>query len=334
MLTSYISHFVKGKRTVLFWPLMALFVGCGGVQKMTLGILVGPMVTDAAPEIEREANWETFRGAILGNLKFLEGLLSLSPDNKDLLSAALQANGAYAFGVWETLWLKEKWRVPSKGHYRELALQHYAKAIHWGFSYLKLKGITYFELIRAQRSDQLSQLLESKLEGKRDRDVVFFLAQSMGGHAHLNRTSPMMVAQLPLVKGLFDWICGLKPEIRYGSCSMFYGAWEAGRPKMMGGDLAKGRQHFLEGIKKYPENYLIRVAYLKFYVIPVQDKNAYQEQKDFLRQAFKSWERRFLWAPTESRDSFYEDNRNLYNAIAKKQFEIIIRNEKSLFEGA
>ena len=99
----------------------------------------------------------------------------------------------------------------------------------------------------------------------------------------------------------------------------------------MGGDLVKGRRYFLDGIKKYQENYLIRVAYLKFYVIPVQDKKIYQEQKVFLQQAFKKWEKKFRWAPMKSQDSFYEDNRNLYNAIAKKQFEIITRNEKSFF---
>ena len=321
----------EGLMRVPFYLFLLILVGCGGVQKITVRSIVGPMVTDAAQEIEREANWETFRGAILGNLKFVEGLLFISPNNEDLLLAALQANSAYAFGVRETLWLKEKWRAHSKGHHRVLALQHYAKAIHWGFSYLKLKGVTYFKLIQAQRNNRLPQFLESQLGGGRDLEALFFLAQSMGGHAHLNRTSPMMLAQLPLVKGLFDWVCSVKPDIRHGSCSIFYGSWEAGRPKMVGGNFAKGREYFLEGIRKHPENYLIRISYLKFYVIPIQDKKTYQEQKVFLQQAFRAWERRFLWTPIGEQGSFYEDNRNLYNAIAKKQFEIIMKNENSIF---
>ena len=99
--------------------------------------------------------------------------------------------------------VKGKVAYSPKKVFSDLALQHYAKAIHWGFSYLKLKGMTYFELLQAHRSGQLSQFLEGHLEGKRDRDVIFFLAQSMGGHIHLDRTSPMMVAQLPFAKGPF-----------------------------------------------------------------------------------------------------------------------------------
>ena len=79
-------------------------------------------------------------------------------------------------------------------------------------------------------------------------------------------------------------------------------------------------------MKKYPENYLIPVSYLRFYLIPSQDRVAYRKQKAFLQQAFKQWRERFLWPPVKPQH--YRDDRNLYNAIAQKQFEMIVVREK------
>ena len=65
MVTASISIPFKDKKIVILLLSMLFLVGCGGIQKMALGTFIGPMVTDAAQEIEREGNWETFRGAIL-----------------------------------------------------------------------------------------------------------------------------------------------------------------------------------------------------------------------------------------------------------------------------
>ena len=251
-------------------------------------------------------------------------MLYLAPRNQALQAQALKAHSAYAFGVLETQMMQNP-----KGGAKELALQHYSKAIYWGLSYLQEEDVSYSQLQRAHRDGKLQQLLDDRLgDGEREVEVVFFLAQSIGGYSNLQRTSPMAVAQLPLVKGMFDWVCMLRPDIRYGSCALFYGAWEVARPKMLGGDPVKGKRHFQQAMAKYPENYLIRVAYLRFYVIPYKDQRAYHEQKDFLQKAFRQWRRRFLWPPTHPKHyiQHYQDDRNLYNAIAQEQFAILKEN--------
>ena len=40
--------------------------GCGMVQKLAISTTVGPTMERAAKEIERESNWQTFRGSIPG----------------------------------------------------------------------------------------------------------------------------------------------------------------------------------------------------------------------------------------------------------------------------
>ena len=312
------------KMLLLYALLMAVLLqGCGTLRQWALSNAVGPALGEASNEIERESNWELFRQGVPGNIKMIEGLLFLSPHNQDLLLQALKAHGAYAFGVWETLWLQEADRK-AKARHHQLALQHYSKAIHWGLSFFRERDLTSAQLQRAQREGTLTELLDSSIADPQGLEATFFLAQSMGGYGNLQRTSPMVLAQLPLVKALFDWACTRNPTFRNGSCAIFYGAWETGRPKMLGGDLAKGKQLFLSAMEQFPQNYLIRLSYLRFYVIPTKDRKAYQRESAFLRQAFGTWRERFHWPP--HRPEPFQDNLNLYNAIAQKQFAALMEN--------
>ena len=289
--------------------------GCALTNRLAVSSM-GGIMGQAAQGIEREGNWETLRGSVLANLSLIEGLLAVSPHNEDLLLQASKANSAYAFGVLETLGIEDS-------RHLQQALRYYAKAIHWGMSYLRQQGVSRAQLISAQREGKLGALLDRRLGSDQGIEAIFFLAQSMGAYGNLLRTSPMVMAQLPLVKGLFDWVCGVSPDIRQGACGIFYGAWELGRPWILGGDRNKGVQHFQRAIKKYPQNYLIRVAYLRFYVIPYGDSKVRREQVAFLRESFKVWEKRFSWPPT--RVEGYQDGNNLTNAIAKKQFELLMK---------
>ena len=297
--------------------LLALFFSCSLTQKIALSTAVVPMIEGGVREMETEANWETFQGAMLSQIKLIEGLTAQSPHHKDLLLSALKANSAYAFGVEETKWLKKKDPVHLK-----LALLYYSQAIRWGYRYLHLYGIDQTHLFQSTNAGTLHQLLDG-LEDERGVEVIFFLAQSLSASINLQKTSPMAVIYLPLSKGLFDWVCALKPGIRFGACTIFYGAWEAGRPEMLGGSRIRAKEHFLEGMKKYPENYLIPVSYLRFYIIPGRDEGVYEKEKARLRESFKAWSKNFLWPSMDS--AKFADVGNLYNAIAKKQFEMMTK---------
>lgn len=302
---------------------LVIFSCCSWTQKIALSTTVTPIIKKSAEEMETESNWETFKGAILSHIKLIEGLLALSPQNKDLLANALKAHSVYAFGVVETEWLEKK-----EISRAELALQHYSRAIDLGYRYLEGYGIHQGDLFRSIRKGKRAFFkLLSDLEDERGLDVVFFLAQSLSSSINLQKTSPMAVAYLPLSKGLFDWVCSLRPSFRYGACSVFYGAWEVSRPRVLGGNRSKAKEHFISGMKQYPENYLIAVSYFRFYLIPGREIVAREREKIRLEmeEKFKKWSQKFLWPETD-RASFTDD-RNLYNAIAKKQFELMTRKE-------
>src|SRR5690606_29325702 len=128
-------------------------------------------------------------------------------------------------------------------------------------------------------------LLSKKLpSNKRAYEATAFFAQALGGLINMKKDDMVLVAQLPVAKGMFDWVCVEEPNINHGACDLFYGAYEAGRPKMLGGNPEKGKKIFLKAIELNPNNWLARVTYLQYYVIPMFDEDEWAAQKKVLDQ--------------------------------------------------
>ena len=61
-----------------------------------------------------------------------------------------------------------------------------------------------------------------------------------------------------------------------------------GRPKMLGGDPVKAKGLFKALINKYPHNWLARIAYLRFYVIPMVDEEEFKREMDYLKKCVRN----------------------------------------------
>jgi tetratricopeptide (TPR) repeat protein len=314
--------------------LLTLLTSCGSLQKMALGP-AATMIYQASEEIETESNWELFKDAVPANLKLIEGLLSIHPNNRDLLVSALKAYVGYAFAVYETLHLEEQLSNARQRPHREQALRLYSKALKHGFHYLALEGIEYSVLMRSMREEgAIEALLEKNLRGKRlrDREAVMFTAQALGSVINLQREDMVMVGQLPVAKAMFDWVCAKDPGMNFGACPLFYGAYEAGRPAMLGGNPQLGLQYFERAIEAHPDNWLIAVGMIQFYVLPQYDEALYKKWRPKIRQWAQSFEREAQWRPPIGEPpAEVEPRLKLYRAIALKRFEIIQKYEKNLF---
>ena len=67
-----------------------------------------------------------------------------------------------------------------------------------------------------------------------------------------------MVAQRPLASSLFEWVCEKDPNFNAGSCYIFKAMDLSLTPAMLGGDADKGKEYFKQGIKQFPDNWIIR----------------------------------------------------------------------------
>jgi len=320
-------------RQVTFSLLTISLVSCGMVQKMAVKT-TSDMLFDAAKEIETEANWEIFKDGVPGNLKMMEGMLYVEPGNRKLLVGLSKGYTGYAFAVSETQYLPDLLKE-KESPYRAQLLANYTKGLNFGLRFLEESGIKFDDLKKMMSEDGgIIRLLDKELDDTRlDKEGVIFTAQSMGSLILLQKDEMALVALLPIVKGLFDWVCLKDPNINYGACDMFQAAYEAGRPKMLGGNPEKGKAMFKQLFQKHPHNWLARIAYIRFYVIPMSEEDEFKKEMAFLESMREKYLAQIPWkgGNEQVEPEFANKALYLYQTIAIKQYEMIKTAAKGLF---
>jgi hypothetical protein len=283
-----------------------------------------------------ESNYEIFKNGVVGNLILIEGMLSESPENLDLIATLNKGYAGYAFAVNETQMIEEEWAELKSESGKKQALLNYTRALNFGLRYLNQKGIELSDILsRANEPQGIHLLLDQNLKSEniRDLEIILFTAQSLAGLINLQKDNIGIVSQLPAAKGMFDWVCLKNPSINYGTCDIFYGAYEAGRPKMLGGNPAKGKEIFLKAIAKHPHNWLIRSAYLQFYLIPQNDEPGFKEQMQIMEGKNDEFNKYYIYASPERAEAGWtrEINLRFYQALSLKRYELMNRFQKQFF---
>lgn len=321
------------KSIFILLSLIMIISGCSTIRNMALKTAT-PMFFEATPGLEKEGDWENFKNAVPGNLALVDGLLAVRPEDENLLVTATKGYSGYAFGVHETLYLNDLYAERERSRHKERALNHYSKAISYGLKFLEVNDVSFEELRKAIREPNgVKNILDDELgSSELDLEGVLFTAQALGSYINLQRTNMALVAQLPIVKGMFDWVCEQKPDIAHGTCQIFYGSYEAGRPSMLGGNPEKGKEIFEKYIKENPANWLARVAYLQYYIIPMSDEDLYAKEKAAMKKYTKLHKEANRWSPDKKdRPEFANKRLRLYQTIAVKRFKYIKKYEDDLF---
>lgn len=293
-----------------------------------------PLLYQASIGVESERDLEHFRHAVPGNLMMMEGMLSLDPQNQTLLVSLIKGYAGLAFAVDETDYFESQMSNKESEILKERAIINYTKAFQYGLQYLKSKNIAWGDIKNISGTpEKIPGLIDSKLSHDiQDLEAVMFTAQSLGGMINLQKDNILLVADLPIVKAMFDWTCGISPDINFGACEVFKGAYEAGRPKMLGGNPEKGKEIFLKAIEKFPHNWMIRTAYMQFYSMPLSDEESFKDQEQFLQQRAEEFMHFLKWSGEEVQsESFNNPRLRLYQAIAIKRFQLMQKYRKNLF---
>jgi len=319
------------KSIIILAGLIFTISSCGSFKKMAIGTTSG-MFYEATGELETDGNWESFKSGAMGNIKLIEGLLYLAPGDDDLLASLTKAYAGYAFGVYETLYLGDKLAENDNEENLNQAIYNYSKAVNYGLTYLKEQGVSFEKL--KKNIGEVKEILKDELgTGKRDLETVFYIGQAIGSLVNLQKTNMSLITLVPMAKGMFDYVCETEPEFNHGACGIFYGSYEASRPKMLGGNPEKGKQIFLKTIKENPHNWFARAAFIEQYIVPMVDEDEYETQKEFLEEAAESFDKELKWNPfkKESEEAFKKKNLKVFQALGLKRFEIISKYEKEIF---
>ena len=310
----------------------SLLVGCNAHQ---LGVRAASGVMEsAAIEMETESSYTLFQKGIPANIKTLEGLLYVDPNNEALLLALAKGYSAYGFGYHETEFLNDKFGGEETSAHRTQAIANYSKALRYSGRFLQNSGVRFKELQKAVRENRVTEYLDDYLDSDEisDLEAVFFAGQAWASLIHLQRDRVGLLAELDQASALIDWVCEARPDFQFGSCAIFYGTLYSSRPKMLGGDPDKGRQVFEKAISTHPQNMLLRLALIEHYAIPAMEQNLYNKQKEATQRFLvKQIETASTPGSILKEASTPQSRLNLYNAIAKRRLHLIEKQEEDLF---
>ena len=303
--------------------------GCSTIDQVALDTTAS-LLAQGSKDLEREDNWEFLADSLPANIKVLETLLYNDPENDALLATLIKAYAGYGFGVYETLYFEAKLAdLPKQDFYRSQAELMYSRALEYGERWLDSRGASIKDYTKASTDGTAQAYLNEHFDGgsELDREGLFFLAQAWGALINLNRAEPALVAQTYLVKELIDWPCTLTPDMQYGLCYVLYGFFETSRPRMLGGNPEKGAKIFVEAMGRFSKNKLISAAYLEYYVIPAMKEDLFHSQMEALRP----WLARATPLPIPGEKGETREPGALFNGIAKKRLEAMLRHKEDLF---
>jgi hypothetical protein len=312
---------------------------CSTVDKMAISS-VGGIVQKGAPELETETNWQFFSLSLPANLKLSETLLYIHPNEKDLLATLTKGFAAYGLVVTETLALEENYaKEAGPISYVQQTKHYYSKAIQYGLRYLNAAGLNFADLQKdaANIPSTLDKHFNSK--SQRDQETIFFLAQSMAGLVNIDKSDSAQVGNLELIHKLFDWVCVANPKIYFGACPIFYGAYEAGRPKTLGGNPELAKTHFETAIKENPNNLFADISYIQYLLLPTFDEEGYAAAVKVLEAKAEKLQKSSFWSPiagtsdksTDASATAPNKRLNIFNMIAIERLKTLKKHEKSFF---
>ena len=322
------------KKPLLKLVFLGLFLSsCSSFNRVAINS-ASDLLYKAASAVETESNIDMLRLSLPGNLTLIEGLLSESKNNEEILATLTKGYAGFAYAINETDLLIDQWEGKSDLYNKQQALINYTKAVNFGIRYLKEKNIDFYDLkTKANDSAVVMHIFDKNLTDKKmDLETVMFTAQSLGSMINLQKDNIGLVAELPLVKSMFDWICMKNPSLYYGTCDIFNGMYEAGRPKMLGGNPEKGKDIFLKAISKHPHNWLIRVAFIQFYLVPQLDEEGFKVQMNTLKELHEPFTNSQIYSVEKNNYEWSrEEHLRFFQSLAMKRYELLEKYKAKLF---
>ena len=190
----------------------------------TAGIgAVSGIFYDASAELETESNFKNFKRAIPPQLKMLEGLLSLRPEDEELRITLTKGYASYAFAVNETAFLDDLYADRDESDHKLQGIYNYSRALKHGLAWLEGEGISYSDLQKASSQDQgIYNLLAGEIgDDKLELEGVVFTAQALAGLINFQKDNMSLVSQLAIAKGMYDYACRKNPQVANGICLCF-----------------------------------------------------------------------------------------------------------------
>jgi hypothetical protein len=152
--------------------------------------------------------------------------------------------------------------------------------------------------------------------GRSDVPAVFWTAFGWGAHIALSLNDPNALAGLSKTEVMMQFVSRTDSAFYFGSADLFLGMLDGSRPKMLGGDPARSRNHFERALRLNGGKFLMTYVYFaRSYAVQTQDQPLFEQ----------------CLATVDSASLEILPEQRLANAVAKKKAQLLRAKAEELF---
>jgi len=231
--------------------------GCN-IQRMGVNMAT-PMLGDLMDKMMRLKSARLAEEGLPSNLLLISALVEFSPKNKELLTIASQAYASY-------------------GLFKEDENPAFASEIYligkgYGFKALKLNSKFRKGTNEGKKPTDLVHYF-----GKKDVPTLFWVGMNWGQFINLNKSEPRALIDIPNVIALMQRCVELDEGFYYGGPHLFFAAYYAGLPPIMGGGPKKAFVSFKKAFKASGGKFLLPyVFFARYYTTLIKDEELFEK---------------------------------------------------------
>jgi hypothetical protein len=245
------------KKSVIILVGIFLFQACS-MDKFVIR-QTGALLDYGVLALYEETDLKLAEQAMASDIKLLEGMIKGDPENEHLLLLTVQALNGYALGFVED-------EEP------ERAKVFYLRAKDYGLRVLRQDDA--FAQADTGSLDQYTDAVNNLDEDY--IDALFWTGFAWAGWINLSIDDPRAMIDLTKVQVLMQRVLDLNDSYFHGSTHLFFGSIWGVKPRMLGGDPEKAKEHFEKNLEITKGKFLLTyVYYALFYAAKVLDEDLF-----------------------------------------------------------
>lgn len=249
----------------------------------------GALMIRTAPAVEMEEDPIIAEAATVSNLKMIEGLLIVSPENEDLLATMTKAFAGYGSAFIEPDWsLRDDFFSDDYLATRKRLQSLYRRSRDTGLRWIAVRDERLATLLRATRNSDWVDELPGALARTNADDVpsMFWTAQAWGLLIRADDENLLELANRGKIDALMNRVYELDPDYNYGTVHLFYALTGTTLGEEFGGDLDDAKAHFEAAVAVTDGRFFPpRFFYARDYCRAIQDRQCYVDGLTELAEA-------------------------------------------------
>ncbi len=275
----------------------SIFSACN-MKKFGVKAMV-PTLKDVSTSMFAQSDYELMKDGLPGQILLVDGMISIVPDERDLLVIGAQAYCGYAMGFVEdvdperasALYLKGK----EYGYNALLSHKKFKKAIN--------KGVPLWEAIK-------------EIDEEEYAPALFWTAMCWASWLNFNMTEPSAMMGIPGMRAIIDRLYQIDDKYFYGGVHLLLGAYYSQIPALMGGGIEKSKEEFEKAFQISEGKMLLQNVYYAQYVATVtQDEELFEKEL-----------KKVLDAPMD-----ILPDQKFTTAVAKRKAAYLLKNKDKFF---